>query len=199
MEYPKEITNLVESLSKLPSVGKKSALRLALHILFNFSEEDRIDFISSIKALDEIKFCTKCNNISLDDTCDICKDQNRDQNTIMIVENIKDLFSLENTNVYNGLYFVLNNLINFSKGITAEDIQIDKLLELINNNDVKEVIIALNSTVEGELTSQYIKALLENKGLKITRIGYGIPVGSDLQYADELTLTKALENRNEIK
>ena len=199
MEYPKEITNLVESLSKLPSVGKKSALRLALHILFNFSEEDRIDFISSIKALDEIKFCTKCNNISLDDTCDICKDQNRDQNTIMIVENIKDLFSLENTNVYNGLYFVLNNLINFSKGITAEDIQIDKLIELINNNDVKEVIIALNSTVEGELTSQYIKALLENKGLKITRIGYGFPVGSDLQYADELTLTKALENRNELK
>ena len=199
MEYPKEITNLVESLSKLPSVGKKSALRLALHILFNFSEEDRIDFISSIKALDEIKFCTKCNNISLDDTCDICKDQNRDQNTIMIVENIKDLFSLENTNVYNGLYFVLNNLINFSKGITAEDIQIDKLIELINNNDIKEVIIALNSTVEGELTSQYIKALLENKWLKITRIGYGIPVGSDLQYADELTLTKALENRNELK
>ena len=199
MNYPKEIENLVEYFAKLPSIGKKSALRLALYTLFNFEEEDRNNFINAIDDLKNIKFCTKCNNISHNDICEICSNESRDHKTIMVVENIKDLFSLENTDTYNGLYFVLNNLINFSKGITIEEIKVDKLINLIDEHNAKEVIIALNSTVEGELTSQYIKALLETKNIKITRIGYGIPVGSDLQYADSLTLAKALENRNEIK
>lgn len=198
MKYPKQVEDLIEVLSKLPTIGKKSALRLALHILLKFDEETKLELINSVENLKDIKICKQCHNISLTDYCDICNDSNREK-TVMIVENIKDLISLENTGVYSGLYYVLGNLIDFSKGISVEDININDLITLIEKCQVDEVILALNSTVEGELTSQYIKALLEDYKLKITRIGYGIPVGSDLEYADQLTLTKALENRNIIK
>lgn len=195
--YPKTFENLVECLRKLPGVGLKSAERYAFDML-QYSEEDIDMFIQSLADLkDKIRYCEICGNLSEEDTCGICQDHTRDENTIFVVQHPKDVIAMEKTNEYKGMYHVLNGVISTSKGIMPEDINIESLIQRINDN-TKEVIIATNPTIEGETTALYIAKLLEAKKVNVTRIAHGLPMGGHLDYADELTLIKALEGRNKI-
>ncbi|CDR31523.1 Recombination protein RecR [Acholeplasma oculi] len=191
--YPKIILDLILDLKKLPGIGEKSAERLALYL--TQLEQDELElFGSHLKDLKtSIKYCKTCGLLTDDETCDICKNHNRSDETIMVLSDSKDVFAIEKTQTFFGKYHVLNGLIDFSRGIEPKDLNIDALA--IRIKDTKEIIIATNSTVEGELTAQYIKTLLSREGLTISRLGYGLPVGADLKYADQLTLIKAVENR----
>src|SRR5690554_4100374 len=192
--YPKVILEVVEHLKKLPGIGEKTAERLALFLATQQSQENLKQFSDSIKNLSEnIKFCKICNLISEEDICDTCKNDLRDQNQIMVVSDSKDVFAMARTNTYLGLFHVLGGLIDFSRGVTEKDIKIDSLLSRVDKDT--EIIIATNSTVEGELTAQYLKTILLEKTNKITRLAYGLPVGTDLKYADDKTLAKAIINR----
>lgn len=195
--YPKKFENLIDSLKMLPGVGLKSAERYAFDML-NYSDEKIDMFIQSLIDLKEnISYCKICGNLADGDTCEICKDEERDPSIICVVQSPKDVIAMEKTHEFKGLYHVLNGVISTSKGIMPEDINLAKLLERINE-DTKEVIIATNPTVEGETTALYIGKLLEKKGINVTRIAHGIPMGGHLDYADELTLIKALEGRKKI-
>ncbi|MDL2276036.1 recombination mediator RecR [Breznakia sp. OttesenSCG-928-G09] len=196
--YPKKFENLIDCLRKLPGVGLKSAERYAFDML-DYSDEDIEAFIESLQGLkDSIHRCERCGNLAEDTLCDICKDESRNQKVIFVVQNPKDVVAMEKTNEYHGLYHVLNGVISTSKGIMPEDINLASLLERLNDQ-VEEVIIATNPTVEGETTALYISKLLENKNITVTRIAHGLPMGGHLDYADELTLIKALEGRNKMK
>ncbi len=191
--YPTIILELIEDLKKLPGIGEKTAERLALHIT-NWQDEDLKKFGTHLIELkDKISFCSICGLLTDDHICKICKDHQKDSTQIMVVSDSKDVFAIEKTGTFNGRYHVLNGLIDFSKGIEPKDLNFDKLTQRIQ--DIKEIIIATNSNVEGELTAQYIKSLYKDQNLMISRLGYGLPVGADLKYADQLTLTKAVENR----
>lgn len=195
--YPKKFENLIDSLKMLPGVGLKSAERYAFDML-NYNDEEIDFFINSLIDLKKsISYCHICGHLAEGDTCEICKDKDRDTSTIFVVQSPKDVIAMEKTHEYNGLYHVLNGVISTSKGIMPEDINLASLLERINE-DVKEIIIATNPTVEGETTALYIAKLLESKGINVTRIAHGLPMGSHLDYADELTLIKALEGRKKI-
>lgn len=195
--YPKKFENLIDSLKMLPGVGLKSAERYAFDML-NYSDEEIDLFIQSLIDLKEhISYCSICGNLSDGDTCEICKDHDRDQSVICVVQSPKDVIAMEKTHEFNGMYHVLNGVISTSKGIMPEDINLAALLERIND-DTKEVIIATNPTVEGETTALYIGKLLETRGINVTRIAHGIPMGGHLDYADELTLIKALEGRKKF-
>lgn len=195
--YPKKFENLIDSLKMLPGVGLKSAERYAFDML-NYSDEEIDLFIQSLIDLKEhISYCSICGNLSDGDTCEICKDHDRDQSVICVVQSPKDVIAMEKTHEFNGMYHVLNGVISTSKGIMPEDINLAVLLERIND-DTKEVIIATNPTVEGETTALYIGKLLETRGINVTRIAHGIPMGGHLDYADELTLIKALEGRKKF-
>lgn len=195
--YPKKFENLIDSLKMLPGVGLKSAERYAFDML-NYSDEEIDLFIQSLIDLKEhISYCNICGNLSDGDTCEICKDHDRDQSVICVVQSPKDVIAMEKTHEFNGMYHVLNGVISTSKGIMPEDINLAALLERIND-DTKEVIIATNPTVEGETTALYIGKLLETRGINVTRIAHGIPMGGHLDYADELTLIKALEGRKKF-
>lgn len=192
--YPKAIYNLIQSLKKLPGIGEKTAERLALHLATQGNTDDLIVFSDSIKDLiDGVKFCKECNLITDNERCDICNNSLRDNNQIMIVSDSKDVFAMERTSSYLGKYHVLGGLIDFSRGITEKDLTTDLLLGRVNK-DI-EIIIATSSTVEGELTAQYIKTILTAQVKEITRLAYGLPVGTDLKYADEKTLSQAIINR----
>ena len=191
--YPEIILSLIEDLKKLPGIGEKTAERLALN-LTNWDDEDLKKFGSHLTDLkDKITFCSICGLLTDDHICNICKDNSKDKTNIMVVADSKDVFAIEKTNIFNGTYHVLNGLIDFSKGIEPKDLNFDKLSNRLT--DVTELIIATNSNVEGELTAQYIKSLYKDLDITISRLGYGLPVGADLKYADQLTLTKAVENR----
>lgn len=193
--YPKALKDLMDNLEKLPSIGPKTAERLALYILSDLRYEDAILMSNSIKdAIDTVKPCKISHILTDQEVSPIILDESRDHNTIMILADSKDVFMMEKMETYHGSYHVLGGLIDFSRGITDKDLNIDSLLNRINNN-INEIIIATNATVEGELTAQYIKELLKEKNLQVTRLAYGLPVGSDLRYADILTLIKAVENR----
>jgi len=196
MNYPKAFNNLKEAFKQLPGIGEKTAIRLALFV-YNEKDNNLIKSLSSslVELKEKLKTCPICNAM-MEDKCPFCSDDSRDQTTIMVVESIKDLFIIDKTD-YNGLYHVLGGLIDISRGIEPEDIAITKLLKRTNN--IKEIIIALDGTLNGELTASYLKELLKGTKIKTTRIGYGIPVGSDLSYADEKTLKKALDNRVEME
>ena len=197
-KYPKSIENLIDCYSKLPSVGKKTAERYALYTLFNMSEEDIIDFKNAIESIKkDIHVCPLCGNITEANICSICMDENRNKRQVLVIESIKDLLRIESVNEYNGIYHVLNGAISFSKGITIDDLNIDPLINKVKNKEVDEIILATNATIEGETTSRYIKELLRDYDVKITRLAHGIPVGSDLSYTDEMTLLKAIEGRRE--
>jgi len=192
--YPKSLRLVIEDLQKLPGIGEKTAERLALHMITELDNDTVIDFSNHLKILKEdIKTCTKCHMLTDHDVCDICKDQTRDQKTMMIVADAKDVFVMEKMATYHGLYHVLGGLIDFSRGITDKDLNIDTLEERIKHVD--EIIIATNGTVEGEMTAKFIKQLFSDDHLIITRLASGLPVGADLKYADELTLAKAVQNR----
>ena len=194
--YPIKFEKLVDSLRKLPGVGIKSAERYAFEML-KFTEEEVDSFIESLVGLKEIKYCSICGNLSDEDTCDICKDTYRDKNMICVVQHAKDVVAMEKTQEYHGVYHVLNGAISTSKGIMPEDINIESLIERVNE-ETKEIILATDPTVEGETTALYIAKLLEKKNVNVTRLAHGLPMGGHLDYADELTLIKAMEGRKKI-
>lgn len=198
MEYPKAIKDLIDSFKRLPSIGSKSAERLALYVYSTLSVDDTKLFSKNLLDVKtNLKKCSICGNISETDICEICSNPSRDKKTIMVVEQIKDLFVLEKLASYNGLYHVLGGAISFQNGIGIEDLEIESLIKRVKEEDIKELIIATNATLEGETTARYIKALLEDYDIKITRIAHGLPVGGDITYADEVTVLKALEGRRE--
>lgn len=196
--YAAPIAKLIDELSKLPGVGNKTAQRLAFHIL-NMSQEDVEQLSSSItNAKKNIKYCQVCCNITDSDTCSICSSPKRDSSLICVVEDPKDVVAMEKTREYKGLYHVLNGAISPMEGIGPEEIRIKELLRRVAENEIKEIILATNPNIEGEATAMYISRLLKPAGIKVTRIAHGVPVGGDLEYADEVTLMKALEGRREI-
>lgn len=197
--YPKKLEDLIEVLKRFPGVGEKTAQRYAFQVL-NWSNEEvnqMIDALENIKT--GLKHCAICGNISEDDICEICKNRERDKSTICVVQSMKDVIAMERTQTYQGLYHVLNGAISTAKGIFPQDLNIDSLVNRCDDENIKEVIIATNPTVEGETTALYLAKLLDNKTCKVTRIAHGIPMGGHLDYADELTLIKAMEGRNELK
>ncbi len=196
--YSPSIEKLIESFEKLPSIGHKTAQRLAFYML-DLPLEEAEEFTNSIlNAKKNLHFCSKCFNISDTDPCNICSNPKRDQSTICVVEDVRDVIAMERTHEYNGVYHVLHGSISPMNGIGPDDIKIKELLNRIMNGEVKEVILATNPRVEGEATSMYISKILKPLGVKTTRIARGIPIGGDLEYTDEITLTKALQGRSEI-
>lgn len=192
------LTKLVEQFASLPGIGRKTAQRLAFYIL-TLSKEQAKEFSDSIiEAHEKIKHCEVCKNYTDKPICEICSDENRDKSVICVVEDAKDVQAFERTREYKGQYHILGGLISPMDGVGPDQIFIKELLTRINAGGVNEVIMATNPTVEGEATAMYISRLLKPFGVKVSRLAYGIPVGSDLEYADEITLFKALENRSEI-
>lgn len=197
-KYPKALQDLIDCFSKLPSVGKKTAERYALYTFFNMEDEDIIDFSNALLNLStEIHICSSCGNISENSLCPICSDKSRNHKQILVVETVKDLLTLEKVQEFKGIYHVLNGAISFSKGITINDLNIEALIEKAKADEIDEIILATNATLEGETTARYLKELLNNYNVKITRIAHGLPVGGDLSYADEMTVLKAFEGRRE--
>ena len=196
--YSPSIEKLIESFERLPSIGHKTAVRLAFHML-DLSKEETDEFINSIiKAKEKLKYCSNCYNISDTDPCPICSSPKRDNSVICVVEDVRDVMAMERTHEFKGVYHVLHGTISPMNGIGPEDIKIKELLNRIANNDIKEIIIATNPRVEGEATAIYISKIIKPLGIKVTRIAHGIPVGGDLEYTDEVTLSKALEGRREL-
>ena len=196
--YSPSIEKLIQSFEKLPSIGNKTAARLAFYIL-NASEEETNEFVSSIiNAKKNLKYCTKCYNLSDTDPCSICGNPKRDQSQICVVEDVRDIIAMERTHEFKGVYHVLHGSISPMNGIGPDDIKIKELLARLMDGQVKEVILATNPRVEGEATAMYLSKLIKPLGVSVTRIAHGIPVGGDLEYTDEITLTKALEGRREL-
>ena len=196
--YSPSIEKLIESFEKLPSIGHKTAVRLAFHML-DLNEERTNEFIQSIiNAKKNLKFCSTCFNISDTDPCPICSSPRRDSHVICVVEDVRDILAMERTNEFKGVYHVLHGSISPMNGIGPEDIKIKELLQRLEANDVKEIILATNPRVEGEATAIYLSKLIKPFGIKCTRIAHGIPVGGDLEYTDEITLSQALEGRREL-
>ena len=195
--YPVSLQELIEEFQKLPGIGHKSAVRLAFHVM-NMSEAKSQKFIDAIKkAKTHVHLCDKCQNLTDKPLCDICASPKRDTSVICVMESPKDVTALEKTKEYNGLYHVLHGAISPMDGVSPEDIKIKELIARLTP-EVTEVIMATNPTVEGEATAMYIARLLKPMGIRVTRIAHGIPVGGDIEYADEVTLTRAMEGRREI-
>lgn len=192
--YPIKFENLILAFQKLPGVGRKTAERYAYETL-NWNKNKQGEFIQAIEVLKEgIERCETCGNLCEGRICTICEDKNRDTSLLCVVQSPKDIEVIESIQEYNGLYHVLNGLINTSKGIMPEDIRIEELIKRIESNQVDEVILALDPTLEGETTSMYIEKLVGEKA-KVTRLAYGIPMGGHLDYTDTLTLLKAFQGR----
>lgn len=192
------LTRLVEQFASLPGIGRKTAQRLAFYILTLSKEQAKAFSDAIIDAHEKIKYCSVCKNYTDSELCEVCSDDQRDSSTICVVEDAKDVAAFERTREYKGVYHVLGGLISPMDGIGPDQLFIKELLVRVTENDIGEVIMATNPTVEGEATAMYIGKLLKPFGVKTSRLAYGIPVGSDLEYADEVTLFKALENRSEI-
>lgn len=192
------LVKLVEQFERLPGIGHKTAQRLAYHVL-QMPKDKAATFAQTIlDAHDKIKYCSICKNFTDDEVCSICKDEDRDHTTICVVEDPRDVFALERTHEFHAMYHVLHGTISPVRDIGPDDIYIKELLQRLHDGEVQEVIMATNPTVEGELTAMYISKLIKPLGIKVTRLAYGIPVGGDLEYADEVTLSRALEGRGEF-
>lgn len=192
--YPTILKKVIEDFQKLPGIGEKTAERLALHMITQLDNDDLIQFSDHLKRLkQEITHCPICHMITDKPLCDICQDETRDKRLLMVVSDAKDVFQVEKMKTYHGVYHVLGGLIDFSRGITDKDLNVETLAKRLP--EVSEMIIATNSTVEGEMTAKYLKTLFQDEHLIVSRLAYGLPVGTDLKYADELTLSKAVENR----
>lgn len=190
--YPKSLEKLIEDFQKLPGIGEKTAERLALHLITTQSKEDILLFSKNLEAVTtSIHECPTCHMITDQPLCDICSDSDR-EDIVMVVAEAKDVISLEKMQTYKGYYHVLGNLIDFSRGISNEDLNIDTLQTRLSH--FNEMIIATNSTVEGELTARYLHSLFKDR-ITVTRLAYGLPMGTDFKYADSQTLAKAVENR----
>ncbi len=198
IKYPESFKKLIENFEMYPGIGPKTAERLAYFTILNLSKEDAASLSDSIiNAIGTIKKCDCCGMLTDDVLCDICSDDTR-LNKLMIVENTRDAMAFEKTNIFEGKYHILNGVISPLNGIGPEDIKLQELFSRIEKDKTEEVIIATSSTIEGEMTSMYIKKFLENKMINVYRIGYGLPAGADIEYADEMTLIKALEGKKEI-
>ena len=196
--YSPSIEKLIERNKKLPSIGHKTAQRLAFYML-DISNEEAEEFTNSIiNAKKNLHFCSKCFNISDTDPCNICSNPKRNEEIICVVEDVRDVIAMERTHEYDGVYHVLHGTISPMNGVGPDDIKIKELLSRVMAGNISEVILATNPRVEGEATAMYISKLLKPMGIKTTRIARGVPIGGDLEYTDEVTLTKALEGRSEI-
>lgn len=196
--YALPIARLIEEFSKLPGVGKRSAERLAFYVLKQPKESVERFSKALTDAKDKITFCPVCQSLTDSVPCAICSNPKRDTSVICVVENPKDVLAMEKTKEFNGVYHVLHGAISPIDGIGPDDIKIKELLLRTKDNSVKEIIMATNPSIEGEATAMYISNLFKNFGIKVTRIAHGLPVGGELEYADEITLTRALEGRHEI-
>ena len=196
--YPNSIKHIIECFKDLPGIGEKTAERLAFSLI-NFDKEKLTSFSDAIcDVRDKLTYCDICGNITENEICDICADKERKSSIIFVVEKAKDISLFEKINIFNGKYHVLGGLISPLEGIGPEDINIDKLLSRIDNEEIEELILALKPSIEGETTMQYIKKVLENKNIKVTRIATGIPIGTDIEYIDSMTLEFAFEGRKDI-
>ncbi len=192
------VENLINELMRLPSIGRKTAQRLSFFIM-GMPKEEAISMANAIIELKEkARFCEQCFSITEDKMCYICRDLSRDRSKICVVEEPSNLIVIENTRIYNGLYHVLLGALSPIDGITPERLRINELITRVKNNSISEVIIATNPNTKGETTAQYISQVLKPLGLKITRIAYGLPIGGDIEFADEVTLSKAMEGRKEM-
>jgi recombination protein RecR len=196
--FAKPLSNLIGELSKLPGIGGKTAQRLAFHILSQ-DEKDAFALAEAIlEAKKTMKYCSVCGNLTDVDPCGICTDPARDQSVICVVESPRDVSAMERIKEFRGLYHVLHGAISPMDGIGPEDINLKQLIVRLQQNDVREVILATNPNIEGEATAMYAARLIKPSGIKVTRIAHGVPVGGDLEYADEVTLSKAMEGRREL-
>ncbi len=192
------LTRLIEQFEKLPGVGRKGAQRLAFHVL-GLPKEKAVDFANAIlEAHEKIKKCSVCQNLTDAELCPVCMDGGRDRSVICVVEDPRDVIAFERTREYKGVYHVLHGLISPMEGIGPEQLTIKELIARLGDGEVKEVIMATNPTVEGEATAMYLARLIKPMDIKVTRLAYGIPVGGNLEYADEVTLFRALEGRSEL-
>ncbi|MBQ8781265.1 MAG: recombination protein RecR [Oscillospiraceae bacterium] len=189
---------LAEQFAKLPGIGLKSAQRLAYHVMTMSDEEAQAFADAVINAHTKVKYCSVCENFSENDLCPICNDDRRDHSTVCVIEAPRDIAAFERTKEYHGVYHVLHGLLSPMDGITPDMIKIKELLARVGTGEVKEVIMATNPTVEGEATAMYVSKLLKPLGIRVTRLAFGLPVGGIVEYADTVTLFKALENRNEM-
>lgn len=198
MQYTKPLAKLIDQFQKLPGIGPKSAQRMAFHLLkMPFSEVERFAH-TMLESKQTIKYCEICYNLSSQSPCEICSSSKRDKNTICVISETKDLIAIEKTGEFKGLYHVLQGLISPLEGIGPDDLRVKELLIRATNEDVKEIILALNPSVEGEATSLYLNKILKPFGIKVTRIAFGLPMGGDLEYVDGLTILKAIEGRCEF-
>ena len=196
--YAKPLARLINELSRLPGIGGKTAQRLAFHILSMEEKEARALADSIIEAKQKMTYCSVCGNLTDTDPCVICSDPSRDRSVICVVETPKDVVAMEKIKEYNGLYHVLHGAISPMEGIGPEDINLKQLIVRLQNEDVRELILATNPNIEGEATAMYIARLIKPSGIRVSRIAHGIPVGGDLEYADEVTLLKAMEGRRQL-
>lgn len=196
--YPESLSNLIEQFQKLPTIGKKSAQRLAMSIVLSDEKSVKEFADALIDVKEKIKYCENCGNITEYNLCDICKDITRNEDCLCVVEDINDLIAIEKSGAFHGKYHVLGGLISPSDGIGPEELNIDKLLKRITDENIKEIILAISSTIEGETTSIFLSNLLAEKNVRLSKIAQGIPVGSNLEYFDQLTLERAIEDRREV-
>ena len=197
-QYAKPLANLIRELSKLPGIGGKSAQRLAFHILSMDDREAEVLANSITRAKSSMRYCSVCGNLTESDPCEICSDEKRDRTVICVVEQARDVAAMERMKEYNGLYHVLNGAISPMDGIGPEDINLKQLIIRLQQDDIREVILATNPTIEGEATAMYAARLIKPSGIKVTLIAHGIPVGVDLVFSDVVTLSKAMEGRREL-
>jgi recombination protein RecR len=196
--YIKSVENLINEFRKLPGIGPKSAKRIVFYLL-KLSHSDITKLSQALVEMKEkVKICKCCYNLTEEDICSICRDQSRDKKKICIVEEVSDLIIIEKTGEYKGLYHILGGLLSPIENIGPKEIRIPRLLERIKNDNTEEVIMALNPTVEGESTAMYLKKILSPLGVKVTRLASGLPVGGDLEYADEVTIGRAISDRREL-
>ncbi|MDD2189613.1 MAG: recombination mediator RecR [Eubacteriales bacterium] len=196
--YARPLSNLISELSKLPGIGGKTAQRLAFYILSQEDKDASALAEAILEAKRNMKYCSVCGNLTDIDPCSICNDKARDRNTICVVESPRDVSAMERIKEFQGLYHVLHGAISPMDGIGPDDINLKQLIIRLQQSDVSEVILATNPNIEGEATAMYIARLIKPSGIKVTRIAHGVPVGGDLEYTDEITLSKAMEGRREL-
>jgi len=198
MHYPEPIARLMDSFMKLPGIGAKTAARLAFFCM-DMREEDVLNFANSlISCKRDLRMCSVCGNVTQEDPCEICADTTRDRTKILVVEDARDVMSMERMKEYKGLYHVLHGVLSPMEGTGPDDINITSLITRLQNPEVQEVIIATNATAEGEATAMYLSRLIKPADIKVTRLAHGLAVGSDIEYADEMTLFRAIEGRREL-
>lgn len=199
MQYPEPIEKLIESYMKLPGIGSKNATRLAFFTI-DMDEDDVTSFAKAlISAKRDLHYCSICGNITEDDPCEICQDKSRDQSQLIVVEQLKDVMAFEKMKEFHGLYHVLHGVLSPTEGTTPDDLNIASLLKRLKDNEkIKEVILAMNATPEGEATAMYLARLIKPANIKVTRLAHGLAVGSDIEYADQMTLERAVKGRREM-